>query len=340
MHALLESALCNYLGVSRISLFCNGTIALVSALKVLGLSGEVITTPFSFVATTHAIDWNGLEPVFVDIDPVTLNLDPARIEEKITDRTSAILAVHCYGNPCDVEAIHDIAVRHGLKVIYDAAHAFGVECHCGSVLNHGDVSVLSFHATKVFSTLEGGAIIAPDDGMKRRIDRSKNFGIVSEVDVESVGINGKMNELQAAFGLLQLTRVNEAISKRSAIAARYNAALSSVVGIDPVPDSGQVKANHAYYPVRIRPDFPLQRDELYEFLKVRGIMARRYFYPLISDLPMYRHLSSSSPSNLPVASRATAEILCLPIYPDLTDAEQVRVIDAILAAASSKVGRT
>jgi len=335
MHAELEATLSRFLSVPQVSLFCNGTIALVAALKVLGLTGEVITTPFSFVATTHALKWNGLEPVFADIDPVTLNLNPARIEEKITSRTSAILAVHCYGNPCDVDAIDSIAKRHGLKVIYDAAHAFGVDCHCGSVLSHGDLSVLSFHATKVFSTLEGGAIISPDADMKGRIDRSKNFGIVSEVEVESVGINGKMNEVQAAFGLLQLRRFDSAIAARAIIAARYDAELANVEGIDPVASTGQMKANHAYYPVRVGAKFPLSRDGLYEALKAQGIFARRYFYPLISSLPMYCHLPSATQEHLPAAHSASEEILCLPIYPDMSEADQRRVISAIVLAEKS-----
>lgn len=330
MHRELEASLAAHLRVPQISLFCNGTIALVAALKVLGLTGEVITTPFSFVATTHALKWNGLEPVFADIHPITLNLDPARIVEKITPRTSAILAVHCYGNPCDVDAIDEIAKSHGLKVIYDAAHAFGVDCHCGSVLSHGDLSVLSFHATKVFSTLEGGAIVAPNADMKARIDRSKNFGIVSEIEVESVGINGKMNELQAAFGLLQLKRVDAAIAERAAVAARYDSVFAGIDGIDPVPTSGQVKSNHSYYPVRVRAAFPLSRDELYEALKADGVFARRYFYPLISDLPMYCDLPSASRKNLPAAHKAAEEILCLPIYADLTSEEQDRVIAGVV----------
>ncbi len=329
MHQDLEAALVAHLRVPQVSLFGNGTIALVAALKVLELTGEVITTPFSFVATTHALKWNGLEPVFADIDPVTLNLDPAKIEERITPRTSAILAVHCYGNPCDVEAIEVIAARHGLKVIYDAAHAFGVDRHCGSILRHGDLSVLSFHATKVFSTLEGGAVVAPNFEMKGRIDRSKNFGIVSETEVESVGINGKMNEVQAAFGLLQLLGVDEAIAARTRVAARYNTALAGISGIHPVPSSGQSRANHAYYPVRVKPTFAMDRDGLYEELRACGIFSRRYFFPLISSLPMYRDLSSADPANLSEACAAAEEVLCLPIYPDLSEADQDRIINAI-----------
>lgn len=338
MHQDLEAALVSHLRVPQVSLFGNGTIALVAALKVLGLTGEVITTPFSFVATTHALKWNGLEPVFADIDPMTLNLDPAKIEEKITPRTSAILAVHCYGNPCDVDAIEAIAARHGLKVIYDAAHAFGVDCHCGSVLSHGDMSVLSFHATKVFSTLEGGAVITPNLEMKRRVDRSKNFGIVSETEVESVGINGKMNEVQAAFGLLQLARVDMAIAARAAVAARYDAALAGIEGIKPVPSSGQLRANHAYYPIRVGPQFPLSRDALYGQLKSLGIFTRRYFYPLISDLPMYRTLCSAAPANLSVAQAAAPEILCLPIYPDLSRSDQDRIIEGIARHGDTRSG--
>lgn len=335
MHQELEAALAAHLRVPQISLFGNGTIALIAALKVLGLTGEVITTPFSFVATTHALKWNGLEPVFADIDPVTLNLDPAKIEAQITPRTSAILAVHCYGNPCDVDAIEGIAARHGLKVIYDAAHAFGVDCHHGSVLNHGDLSILSFHATKVFSTLEGGAIVAPSLEMKERVDRSKNFGIVSETEVESVGINGKMNELQAAFGLLQLARIDAAIAARTAVAARYDVALEGVEGITPVPSSRQLRSNHSYYPVRVNSSFPLSRDVLYDRLKSQGIFTRRYFYPLISDLPMYQGLPSAALANLPSAHVAAREILCLPIYPDLTATDQTFILETIARLAQA-----
>lgn len=328
-HEQLESALCDYLGVKHISLFANATIALVTALQALRMTGEVITTPYSFVATAHSLLWNGIKPVFVDVDPVTLNLDPARIESAITPHTTGIMPVHCYGQPCDVFAIQKIADTYNLKVIYDAAHAFGVRDAQGSVLTHGDLSVLSFHATKVFNTFEGGAIVCPDVKTKQRIDHLKNFGIADEVTVVAPGINGKMNEISAAFGLLQLKHVDQALARRAEISTKYRVELAGVAGIHMLPESDQVASNHAYFPVLVKGDYPLSRDALYQELREHNIFARRYFYPLISDFPMYRGLPSANPEHLPVAARAAAQVLCLPIYPALTAVEQQRVIEII-----------
>jgi dTDP-4-amino-4,6-dideoxygalactose transaminase len=316
-HQQLEQALGDYLGVKHLSLFTNGTIALVTALQALRITGEVITTPYSFVATAHSLLWNGIKPVFVDIDPNTLNLDPARIEAAITPQTTAIMPVHVYGHPCDVDGIQKIADNYNLKVIYDAAHAFGVQDQGGSVLRHGDLSVLSFHATKVFNTFEGGAIICPDAKTKQRIDHLKNFGFVDEVTVVAPGINGKMSEVNAAFGLLQLKHVDRALARRKEIDAVYRLHLTGVEGLQYLGDSGEKVANHAYFPILVQPEYPLSRDALYDKLKDHGIHARRYFYPLISDFPMYRGMSSARQDNLPVAIDAAAKVLCLPIYPAL-----------------------
>jgi dTDP-4-amino-4,6-dideoxygalactose transaminase len=331
-HQQLERALCEYLGVEHIALFTNGTIALVTALQALRVSGEVITTPYSFVATAHSLLWNGIKPVFVDIHPETLNLDPAKIEAAITPHTTAIMPVHCYGHPCDVEAIQKIADAYNLKVIYDAAHAFGVKDAYGSILNHGDLAVLSFHATKVFNTFEGGAIVCPDAKTKQRIDRLKNFGIVDEVTVVAPGINGKMSEINAAFGMLQLQHLDQALVRRREIDAVYRQELADIGGIVCVGDAGEAVANYAYFPILVQGGYPLTRDALYERLKERGIYARRYFYPLISDYPMYRGLPSALPGNLPVAAAAAAQVLCLPIYPNLTPTDQRRIIDVIASA--------
>ena len=328
-HQQLEQALCDYLGVKHLALFTNGTIALVTALQALRITGEVITTPYSFVATAHSLLWNGIKPVFVDIDPNTLNLDPTKIEAAITRHTTAIMPVHVYGHPCDVEAIRKIADNHNLKVIYDAAHAFGVQCQSGSILNHGDLAVLSFHATKVFSTFEGGAIICPDAETKRRIDHLKNFGFVDEVTVVAAGINGKMSEINAALGLLQLKHIDQAIASRREIDARYRQQLDDVNGIYCLNDAGEKVANHAYFPILVQPDYPLSRDALYQKLKDHDIYARRYFYPLISDFPMYHSMPSAQRDNLPIAVDASAKVLCLPIYPALSKSDQQRVIDLL-----------
>lgn len=330
-HQLLEVELEKYLGVPALSLFCNGTIALITALQALDIKGEVITTPYSFVATTHALKWNGIEPVFVDIDPVTFNIDVNKIESAITPKTSAILAVHCYGVPCDVDAIEKIAKKYQLKVIYDAAHAFGVKCHCGgSVLNHGDLSVLSFHATKVFNTLEGGAVISPNRDKKQYIDQLKNFGFVDELTVVTPGINGKMSEINAAIGLLQLQSVDDAIKRRQLVDHRYRNALGNKAGIKCMDLSGQTSANYSYFPILVDDDSKISRDDLYDILKKNNIFSRRYFYPLISDFPMYRNLPSSNGDNLPTAKMISSQVLCLPIYPDLSLEDQARVIDLIL----------
>lgn len=329
-HQQLELALGEYLGVKHISLFANGTLALITALQSLRIVGEVITTPYSFVATAHSLLWNGIKPVFVDIDPHTFNLDPAKIEAAITPQTTAIMPVHCYGHPCDVKRIQKIADNYGLKVIYDAAHAFGVKHSGGSILNEGDLSVLSFHATKVFNTFEGGAIISPDAKSKQRIDHLKNFGFVDEVTVVAPGINGKMSEINAAFGLLQLKNIDAALARRKEIDARYRRNLAHVRGIDCISPPPDVTPNHAYFPILVKPDFPLSRDQLFMELRENNIYARRYFHPLISDFPMYRGMPSAAPSNLPAARAAAEQIICLPLYPRLEDA-QIDIISDLIA---------
>jgi dTDP-4-amino-4,6-dideoxygalactose transaminase len=331
-HQQLEAALCEYLGVKHISLFTNATIGLITALQALKISGEVITTPYSFVATAHSLLWNGIRPVFVDIERTTLNLDPAKIEAAITPQTTAIMPVHCYGNPCDVDAIDAIAKKHNLRVIYDAAHAFGVNCHCGSVLNHGDLSVLSFHATKVFNTFEGGAIVSPDAETKLRIDQLKNFGFVDETTVIAAGINGKMSEFNAALGLVQLKHVDAAIAARRAIDLRYRGLLRDAEGVTCLPSSGS-KSNYSYFPILIEPRPGRDREKVYDRLKAHQIFARRYFYPLITEFPMYRELHSAQPANLPIASKAADQVLCLPIYPGL-EAHTQEVVCRIVASAS------
>lgn len=330
-HQQLEQALCNYLGVKHISLFANGTLALITALQALRITGEVITTPYSFVATAHSLLWNGIKPVFVDIDAVTFNIDPEKIEAAITPQTTAIMPVHCYGHPCDVKRIAQIADNYGLKVIYDAAHAFGVQSSGVSVLNHGDLSILSFHATKVFNTFEGGAIICHDAKTKHRIDNLKNFGIVDEVTVVAPGINGKMSEINAAFGLLQLKGIDAALQQRKAVDARYRAGLAAVTGMHCLPDTGGHAANYAYFPILVQPEYPLSRDALYQKLHDNQIFSRRYFYPLISDFPMYRGMPSAAHSNLPVAKKVAEQVICLPIYPGL-DTSQIDMIVSIISA--------
>jgi dTDP-4-amino-4,6-dideoxygalactose transaminase len=326
-HQELEAALCDYLGVKHIALFTNATIALVTALQALRITGEVITTPYSFVATSHSLLWNGIKPVFVDIDPKTLNLDPSKVEAAITPQTTAIMPVHCYGHPCDVDAFQKIADTYNLKIIYDAAHAFGVKCHCGSLLNHGDLSVVSFHATKVFNTFEGGAIICPDEKTKIRIDQLKNFGHVGETVVVAPGINGKMSEFNAALGLLQLKYIDQAISMRREIDTAYREKLRGINGIRCIEDSGEKFSNYAYFPILVGERYPLTRDELYQRMKDRGIHPRRYFYPLISEFPMYRGFPSAKRENLPMATLAASQVLCLPIYPDLP----MEVVDEVCA---------
>lgn len=329
-HKQLEQELCEYLDVKYISLFCNGTIALLLAIKALELKGEIITTPYSFVATSHSIKWNGLTPVFVDIDVSTCNMDPDRIEKAITSKTTAILPVHVYGNPCETENINQIAKKHNLKVIYDAAHAFGVAKNGKSILNEGDLSILSFHATKVFNTFEGGAIVSHSAEMKKKIDDLKNFGFQDQITVEGIGINGKMNEVQTAMGLLQLKYINSAIDKRKKIIEIYRNALEEVDGIQFFNDIEGVKHNYAYFPVFINElEYGKSRDEVYEELKKHNIYGRRYFYPLINQFSAYKSLPSTESENLIVAEKMSNEVICLPVYPDLDHADVEKIIEIL-----------
>lgn len=328
-HQELEKKLCEYLGVKYICLFNNATIALVTALQALRISGEVITTPYSFVATSHSIVWNTLSPVFVDITKDGFNIDPEEIEKAITPRTTAIMPVHCYGYPCEVEKIQKIADNYGLKVIYDAAHAFGINYNEESLLNYGDLSILSFHATKVFNTFEGGAIICHDKKTKERIDRLKNFGIADELTVTAPGINGKMSEFNAAFGLLQLKNIDQAILKRQKINERYNNALSNIQGIV-LPDlEPRASSNYSYYPILVTSEYSLSRDELYDMLKENNVLSRKYFYPLISNMPMYRGLTSAKRANLENANYVADRVLCLPIFTSMSIEEQDFIIEKI-----------
>jgi dTDP-4-amino-4,6-dideoxygalactose transaminase len=335
-HEKLEKDLAEYLGVDYLCLFSNGTLALLTALQALRVTGEVITTPYSFVATAHSLLWNGLKPVFVDIAPGSFNLDPDRIEEAITPATTAIMPVHCYGTPCDVERIQQIADRYGLKVIYDAAHAFGVNHQGQSLLRHGDLSVLSFHATKVFNTFEGGAIICPDAKTKKRIDYLKNFGFADEVTVVAPGINGKMSEINAAFGLLQLKHIDAALERRKRIDSMYREALAGMPGIELLLAPNE-DHNYAYFPILVGQDFPLSRDALYERFRAVDILVRRYFYPLISTFPMYRSLDSAKPGRLSVASDISNRVLCMPIFDSLTADEFDRIIDVLHSVIAQHV---
>jgi dTDP-4-amino-4,6-dideoxygalactose transaminase len=329
-HQQLENELAEYLGVKYISLFANATLGLVTALQVLRISGEVITTPYSFVATTHALWWNKITPVFVDIESEYLNIDPSKIEAAITPHTTAIMPVHVYGNPCDTDGIEKIAKRHGLKVVYDAAHAFGVRKDGISVLNYGDLSVVSFHATKVYSTIEGGAIISHTLEMKHHIDNLKNFGFRGETIVEEPGINAKLNEVQAAYGLLQLKYIDELISRRKAITQLYRELLADVPGLRFLPDMDGVTHGYSYFPVLIDQEkYGLSRDSLYEKLKENSIFARRYFFPLISTFDPYCKLPSANADNLPVATKNANNVLCLPLYADLESFE-VQLICSII----------
>lgn len=328
-HEELERRLAEFLGVEYLTLFNNGTSALMIALKALSLEGAVITTPYTFVATSHSLVWNNLEPVFVDIDPDTWNMDPVRIEEAITPETTAILGVHCYGRPCNTAAIKDIADRHQLRVVYDAAHAFHVKDAGGSILRHGDLSVLSFHATKVFNTFEGGAIICRDAETKERLNSLKNFGIVDEETVKDIGLNGKMNEISAACGLLQLNQVEADISDRGRVDRLYRKLLSPIEGVKCLSDTNEITSNHAYFPIVVEEDYETDRDTLYLKLKESGIHARRYFYPLVSNMPMYQSMSSSDPANLLNATHAAAQVICLPIYPDLSETDISRIVGII-----------
>jgi dTDP-4-amino-4,6-dideoxygalactose transaminase len=317
-HRQLEDELCDYLGVKHISLFTNGTLALVTALQALRITGEVITSPYSFVATTHALWWNNIKPVFVDVESDYCNLDPEKIESAITPQTTAIMPIHVYGNPCNMEAIQQIAETYNLRVIYDAAHTFGVRRNGNSVLNFGDMSILSFHATKVYNTFEGGAVVCKDEKNKRHIDDLKNFGFRGETTVVAPGINAKMNEVQAAMGLLQLKYINGNIEKRKQIANSYREQLRGVHGLRVQEDMAGVNHCYSYFPIFIdETAYGMSRDALYEKLKNNNIHGRRYFYPLISDFPAYRSLPSAGGDNLPVASKLAKQVICLPIYPGL-----------------------
>ncbi|MEL7588550.1 MAG: DegT/DnrJ/EryC1/StrS family aminotransferase [Prolixibacteraceae bacterium] len=329
-HRQFEKELAAYLGVQYISVFANGTLALMTALQALRISGEVITSPFSFVATTHALWWNNIKPVFVDIEPRHFTLDPAKIEAAITPKTTAIMPVHVYGNPCRMQPLQEIADTYGLRLIYDAAHTFGVRVNGETVLNSGDLSILSFHATKVFNTIEGGAIVSPDEKTKKRIDYLKNFGFAGETTVIEPGINAKMNEIQAAYGLLQLKHIDGYIAKRRRVAEGYRARLKGIPGIRYMDDTPGVRHNYSYFPILVdRDEYGMSRDELYEKLKRNQIMGRRYFYPLISQFPTYRGLPSAQPENLPVAENVSRRVICLPMYPDLTEKEIEEITEVI-----------
>ena len=330
-HQKLEAALAEYLKVPYVSLFTNGTLPLLTALQALRITGEVITTPYSFVATTHALWWNGIKPVFVDIDPSTGNIDPQKIEAAITPRTTAILPVHVYGKPCDTEAIQAIADKYGLKVIYDAAHAFGVEVNGESLLNAGDMSTLSFHATKVFNTIEGGAMVMHDEKTKQRIDYLKNFGFANEVEVVGPGINSKMDEIRSAYGLLNLKQVDAAIAARQKVTVAYRNALQNVDGISFWDDMPGVRHNYSYFPIFVdAKKYGMTRDELYMKMKDQGVWGRRYFYPLISEFSTYRGLESSRPENLPNAHMMADTVICLPMHHALREEEINRIIDCII----------
>ena len=330
-HKRLEEALCEYLKVPYISLFTNGTLPLLTALQALRITGEVITTPFSFVATTHSIWWNGCRPVFVDIDPATGNIDPDRIEAAITPKTTAIMPVHVYGNPCDTKRIKEIADKYGLKVIYDAAHAFGVEVDGESILNAGDLSTLSFHATKVFNTIEGGAMVMHDAETKKRIDYLKNFGFANEVEVVGPGINSKMDEVRSAYGLLNLKQVDAAIEARHQVASRYREALKEVPGISFFNDMPGVRHNYSYFPIFVDSEkYGMTRDELYFKLKEHDVLGRRYFYPLISSFSTYRGLPSATKENLPQAHKMADSVICFPMHHGLTQSDTDLIISLIL----------
>jgi dTDP-4-amino-4,6-dideoxygalactose transaminase len=329
-HQELEKALAEYLKTPFISLFTNGTLPLLAALQALRITGEVITTPYSFVATTHALWWNGVTPVFVDVEEATGNLDPDKIEAAITPKTTAIMPVHVYGNPCDTARIQAVADKYGLKVIYDAAHAFGVERDGDSILAAGDLASLSFHATKTYNTVEGGALVCRDAAMKKRVDYLKNFGFAGETEVVMPGINGKMDEVRAAYGLLNLRYVDGAIERRRRVAARYRDGLRNIAGIRFMSDISGVRHNYSYFPVFVdAARYGMTRDALYARLKEHGILGRRYFYPLITAFAPYRGLSSAAPGRLPVAARLAEEVLCLPIYDTLSEEDVARVISII-----------
>ena len=330
-HQQLEKALAEYLKVPYISLFTNGTLPLLTALQALRITGEVITTPYSFVATTHSIWWNGCRPVFVDIEENTCGIDPNKIEAAITPKTTAIMPVHCYGKPVNMDAIQQIADKYGLKVIYDAAHAFGVEVNGESVLTRGDMSTLSFHATKVYNTLEGGALVVKDEATKKRIDYLKNFGFAGETEVVAPGINSKVDEVRSAYGLLNLKQVDAAIAARQKVAVRYREALRNIPGIRFFDDMPGVRHNYSYFPIFIdAKEYGMTRDELYFKMKEQGVWGRRYFYPLISTFSIYRGLPSATPENLPVATKIANEVICLPMHHALGEENIERIINCII----------
>lgn len=329
-HKQLEKELAAYLKVPYISLFTNGTLPLLTALQALRITGEVITTPYSFVATTHSIWWNGCKPVFVDIDPATGNIDPDKIEAAITPKTTAIMPVHVYGKPCDTKRIQDIADKYGLKVIYDAAHAFGVEVNGESILNAGDLSTLSFHATKVYNTIEGGAMVMQDEKTKQRIDYLKNFGFAGETTVVGPGINSKMDEMRSAYGLLNLKQVDNAIEARHKVAVRYREVLRNVEGVTFFDDMPGVRHNYSYFPIFIDSEkYGMTRDALYEKMKAANVLGRRYFYPLISEFSTYRGLESARPENLPNAHKMADSVICLPMHHDLCEYDIDRVLNIV-----------
>lgn len=343
-HQQLEKALAEYLKVPYISLFTNGTLPLLTALQALRITGEVITTPYSFVASTHSIWWNGCRPVFVDIEEKTCGIDPEKIEAAITPKTTAIMPVHCYGKPVNIDAIQAIADKYGLKVIYDAAHAFGVEVNGKSVLSAGDMSTLSFHATKVYNTLEGGALIVKDEETKKRIDYLKNFGFVGETEVVAPGINSKMDELRCAYGLLNLQQVDAAIAARKEVARKYVEALKDISGIripsyiqeslDNSPlstgERQRVRLNYSYFPIFVNAkEYGMTRDQLYFKMREANVYGRRYFYPLISTFSTYRGLPSAAPENLPIATKIADEVICLPIHHELHQSDINLVIDIV-----------
>ena len=329
-HQKLEEELAKYLKVPYLSLFTNGTLPLITALQAMRITGEVITTPFSFVATTHSLWWNGIKPVFVDIEPETFNLDPSKIEAAITPRTTAIMPVHVYGKPCKTKEIQEIANKYGLKVIYDAAHAFGVEINGESILNFGDMATLSFHATKVYNTLEGGALVVHDEQTKKRIDYLKNFGFASETEVVAPGINSKVDEVRAAYGLLNLKQVDHAINSRRKVAIRYRDELQGVKGITFFNDIPGVRHNYSYFPIFINAEeYGMTRDELYFKMKEYNVFGRRYFYPLISTFSTYRGLDSANPDNLPVATQMSNNVICLPMHHALSENEVEYILQII-----------
>lgn len=343
-HNQLEKALAEYLHVPYVCLFTNGTLPLMTALQALRITGEVITTPYSFVATTHSIWWNGCKPIFVDIDPATGNMDPERIEAAITPATTCIMPVHCYGKPCNTKRIQEIADKYGLKVIYDAAHAFGVEVPAeqygleaydekgmAGIMNAGDMSTLSFHATKVYNTIEGGALVVHNEKMKKRIDNLKNFGITDEVTVVAPGINGKMDEMRSAYGLLNLKQVDKAIEKRHQVAIKYREALRGIPGISCWDDILGVRHNYSYFPIFVDANkYGKNRDDMYYKMKEQGVLSRRYFYPLISNFPTYRGLPTANKENLPLGNKMAEEVLCLPMHHALSEEDITRIINLII----------